>query len=153
MSIVPRILHAVSITATSSAGLRVTTRNFTQRSPAEFHRGLCRFLVSGSSWTEVQCPLRAKADVTLGHHCSRTSAAFQSLVWSPDRRSNVGPSETSTAVWVQIRCVGAKCPRECCEPLVRHRPSTARSISAASRMLIGITSTPRDGATDCMTAN
>jgi hypothetical protein len=150
---VPRILHAVSITATSSAGLRVTTRNFTQRSPAEFHRGLCRFLVSGSSWTEVQCPLRAKADVTLGHHCSRTSAAFQSLVWSPDRRSNVGPSETSTAVWVQIRCVGAKCPRECCEPLVRHRPSTARSISAASRMLIGITSTPRDGATDCMTAN
>ena len=24
-------------------------------SPAEFPRGLCGFLVSGSSWTEVQC--------------------------------------------------------------------------------------------------
>ena len=29
MSIVPRILHAVSIIAISSAGLQVTTRNFT----------------------------------------------------------------------------------------------------------------------------
>ena len=36
-------------------GLRVRTQNYSQRSPAEFHRGLCGFLISGSSWTEVQC--------------------------------------------------------------------------------------------------
>jgi hypothetical protein len=46
-------LDAVSITAISSAGL--WNAEFHAALVRGFQRGLCGFLISGSSWTEVQC--------------------------------------------------------------------------------------------------
>src|SRR5262245_40723961 len=58
-----------------------------------------------------------------GHHCCRTSVAFQSSVWSRDHWSKAAPSETSTVVWAQIRCADAGCLHGCYKPLVPHPPS------------------------------
>jgi len=73
---------------------------------------------------EGKCPLGAISEQNLG----RISVAFHSLGWSRGRRSNVGPSETSTAVSAQIRCVGAKCPHR-----IDRRPSGTRSGRSCPR--------------------
>ena len=52
--------------------LVVRTRNFTQYSPAELHLGLCGFLVSGSSWTEVQC-LTCLVRFGQKQHCKKSA--------------------------------------------------------------------------------